>query len=37
MTASPANNMDVKRRNRVNTLRCILKSDRFLRWSLPRD
>ena len=29
MTAGPANNMDVKRRNRSNTLRCILTCDRI--------
>lgn len=36
MTASPANNMDVKRRNRVNTLRCILKSDRVSQMELTQ-
>ena len=36
MTTSPANNMDVKRRNRVNTLRCILKSDRVSQMELTQ-
>lgn len=36
MTASPTNNMDVKRRNRVNTLRCILKSDRVSQMELAQ-
>ena len=36
MTISPANNMDVKRRNRVNTLRCILKSDRVSQMELTQ-
>lgn len=36
MTASPTNNMDVKRRNRVNTLRCILKSDRVSQMELTQ-
>lgn len=36
MTATPINNMDVKRRNRVNTLRCILKSDRVSQMELTQ-
>ena len=36
MTASPTNNMDVKRRNRVNTLRCILKNDRVSQMELTQ-
>lgn len=36
MTTSPTNNMDVKRRNRVNTLRCILKSDRVSQMELTQ-
>lgn len=36
MTISPTNNMDVKRRNRVNTLRCILKSDRVSQMELTQ-
>ena len=36
MTTSPANNMDVKRRNRVNTLRCILASGRISQMELTR-
>ena len=36
MTTSPANNIDVKRRNRVNTLRCILKSDRVSQMELTQ-
>lgn len=36
MTTSPANNMDVKRRNRVNTLRCILSSGRVSQMELTQ-
>ena len=36
MTTSPTNNMDVKRRNRVNTLRCILKNDRISQMELTQ-
>ena len=36
MTTSPTNNMDVKRRNRVNTLRCILKNDRVSQMELTQ-
>lgn len=36
MTTSPTNNMDVKRRNRVNTLRCILASDRVSQMELTQ-
>ena len=34
MTVSPRNNMDVKRQNRVNTLRCILASERVSQMEL---
>ena len=36
MTTTPANNMDVKRRNRVNTLRCILASGRVSQMELTQ-
>ncbi len=36
MTISPTNNMDVKRRNRVNTLRCILDSERVSQMELTQ-
>lgn len=36
MTTSPTNNMDVKRRNRINTLRCILKNDRVSQMELTQ-
>lgn len=36
MSASPINNMDVKRRNRVNTLRCILASGRISQMELTQ-
>lgn len=36
MTASPRNNMDVKRRNRSNTLRCILASERVSQMELTQ-
>lgn len=36
MTTSPANNIDVKRRNRVNTLRCILASGRVSQMELTQ-
>ncbi len=36
MKTSPANNMDVKRRNRVHTLRCILDSDRVSQMELTQ-
>lgn len=36
MTAGPANNMDVKRRNRSNTLRCILTCDRISQMELSQ-
>ena len=36
MTTPPTNNMDVKRRNRVNTLRCVLKSDRVSQMELTQ-
>lgn len=36
MTASPANNMEVKRRNRVSTLRCILDSGRVSQMELTQ-
>lgn len=36
MTVSPANNMDVKRRNRANTLRCILASERVSQMELTQ-
>ncbi len=36
MKISPINNMDVKRRNRVNTLRCILSSERVSQMELTR-
>lgn len=36
MTTPPINNMDVKRRNRVNTLRCILASDRVSQMELTQ-
>lgn len=36
MTTSPTNNMDVKRRNRVNTLRCILASGRVSQMELTQ-
>ena len=37
MKTSPANNMDVKRRNRVNTLRCILSSERISQMELSQQ
>lgn len=37
MTAFPANNMDVKRRNRVNTLRCILANERISQMELTQQ
>ena len=36
MKTSPANNMDVKRRNRSNTLRCILTCDRISQMELSQ-
>lgn len=36
MTTSPTNNMDIKRRNRVNTLRCILASGRVSQMELTQ-
>lgn len=36
MTTTPTNNMDVKRRNRVNTLRCILASGRVSQMELTQ-
>lgn len=36
MTTSPTNNMDVKRRNRVNTLRCVLASGRVSQMELTQ-
>ena len=36
MTTSPANNMAVKRRNRIDTLRCILDSGRVSQMELTQ-
>lgn len=36
MAMEPANNMDVKRRNRINTLRCILTCDRISQMGLSQ-
>ncbi len=36
MKTSPANNMDVKRRNRANTLRCILSCERISQMELSQ-
>ena len=36
MTTAPTSNMDVKRRNRANTLRCILSSGRVSQQELAR-
>jgi len=36
MMTAPANNMDVKRRNRANTLRCILTCDRISQMELSQ-
>ena len=36
MKTSPANNMDVKRRNRANTLRCILSCERISQMELTQ-
>ena len=36
MKTSPANNMDVKRRNRANTLRCILSCERISQMELAQ-
>lgn len=36
MTVSPSSNMDVKRRNRANTLRCILASERVSQMELTQ-
>ena len=37
MKASPASNMDVKRRNRANTLRCILSCERISQMELSQQ
>lgn len=37
MKASPASNMDVKRRNRANTLRCILSCERISQMELAQQ
>ena len=37
MKASPASNMDVKRRNRSNTLRCILSCERISQMELSQQ
>lgn len=37
MKTSPASNMDVKRRNRANTLRCILSSERISQMELSQQ
>ena len=37
MKASPANNMDVKRRNLANTLRCILSCERISQMELSQQ
>lgn len=36
MTVQPVNNMDVKRNNRINTLRCILASGRVSQMELTQ-
>ena len=36
MTAGPASNMDVKRRNRINTLRCLLTCDHISQMELSQ-
>lgn len=36
MTAGPASNMDVKRRNRSNTLRCILACNHISQMELSQ-
>ena len=37
MKTTPASNMDVKRRNRTNTLRCILSCERISQMELSQQ